>query len=170
VKFRKLLVIAPFSDIALRKQTEHVFIKKLNSLGVDAILGIELIPPVKNYNEQELLNISEQDHIEGILAVALQDYWTSRVYIPKSSSSQGNVSLYGNSLYYQSYTQEYGGYYVTKPRVKFEIRLFGVKSNQVAWMATSFTRGNTFADYNDLVNSLAKEVIKKPREENVIEK
>jgi len=169
VKFRKLLVIAPFSDIAVRKQTEHAFIKKLNSLGVDAISGIELIPPVKDYNEQDLLSILEQNHIEGILVVALQDYWTSQVYIPKTSSSQGNVSLYGNSLYYESYTREYGGYYVSKPRVKFEIRLFEVKSGEIAWIATSLTRGNAFADYSTLVNSLSEEVVKKLREEDIIE-
>jgi len=170
VKFRKLLIVAPFSDIGLRKQTENSFVAEFNSSGVSAISSIELIPPLKDYNEQELLKILEQNNIDGVLVVALQDYWTSQAYIPKSSSSQGSASLYGNSLYYKSYTQEYGGYYISKPRVKFEIRLFDSKSGQVAWLATSFTRGNAFADYNTLVKSLAKEVVKKLREENVIEK
>ncbi len=170
VKFRKILVVAPFSDIGLRRQTENAFIAQFNLSGVNAISGIELIPPVKDYDEQELLKILEQNNIDGVLVVALQDYWTSQVYIPKRSSSQGSASLYGSSLYYQSYTQEYGGYYISKPRVKFEIRLFDRKSGEVAWLATSFTKGDAFADYNTLVNSLAKEVVKKLREENVIEK
>ena len=68
------------------------------------------------------------------------------MYIPETSSSQGDVSLYGNSLYYESYTREYGGYYVSKPRVKFEIRLFEVKSGEIAWIAISLTRDNAFAD------------------------
>ncbi len=170
VNFRKLLVVAPFSDIGLRKQTENAFIAQFNLSGVNAFSSIELIPPVKEYNEQELLNILEQNNIDGVLVVGLQDYWTSQAYIPKSSSSRGSASLYGNSLYYQSYTQEYGGYYISMPRVKFEIRLFDSKSGQVAWLATSFTRGNAFANYNTLVNSLAKEVVKKLIEENVIRK
>ena len=57
VKFKKLLVVAPFSDIGLRKQTENAFIAQFNLLDVNAISSIELIPPVKNYNEQELLKI-----------------------------------------------------------------------------------------------------------------
>lgn len=169
-EFRKLLVVAPFSDIGLRKQTENAFIAQFNLSDVNAISSLELIPPVKDYNEQELLNILEQNNIDGVLVVGLQDYWTSQVYIPESSSSKGSASLYGKSLYYQSYTQKYGGYYISKPRVRFEIRLFDSKSGQVAWLATSFTRGDAFADYNTLANSLAKEVVKKLREENVIEK
>jgi len=104
VKFRKLLVVAPFSDIGLRKQTENAFIAQFNLSGVNAISSIELISPVKDYNEQELLKILEQNNIDGVLVVGLQDYWISQVYIPKSSSSLGSASLYGNSLYYQSYT------------------------------------------------------------------
>ena len=169
-KFKKLLVAAPFSDIGLRTQTENAFISQFNLSGINAISSIELIPPVKNYNEDELLNILEQNNIDGVLIVALREYWTSQVYIPRSSLSTGNVSSYSNFLYYQSYTQEYGGYYISKPRVKFEIRLFDTKSGQVAWLATSFTRGNAFAEYSTLVNSLAEEVVKKLREENLIEK
>jgi hypothetical protein len=170
VRFRKLLVVAPFSDIGLRKQTENAFITQFNMSGIEAIASIKLFPPVKNYTEPELLNILEQNNIDGILIIALQDYWTSQVYVPRGSFSGGSASLYGNFLYYQGYTQEYGGYYISKPRVKFEIRLFDTKSGQVAWLATSFTKGNGFADYNTLANSLAEEVVKKLIEENIIEK
>jgi len=169
IKFRKLLIVAPFSDIGLRKQTEDAFIAKFNLSGMNAISSIQRIPPVKDYNEQELLKILEQDKIDGIFVVALKDYWTSQTYVPKSSSSRGRVSLYGNSLYYRSYTQESGGYYISKPNVKFEIRLFDSKSGQIAWLVTSLTKGNAFADYNTLANSLAKEVVKRLIEENMLE-
>ena len=100
--------------------------------------------------------------------VGLKDYWTSQTYIPKSLSSRGNASLYGNSLYYNSYTQQYGGYYISKPNVKFEIRLFDTKSGQVAWLTSALTEGNAFADYNTLASSLAKKVVKKLIEENML--
>ena len=168
IKFGKILVVAPFSDIGLRKQTENNFIAKFNLSGMNAISSIQIIPPVKDYNEQELLNILEQNKIDGILVVGLKDYWTSQTYVPKSSSSQGTASSYGNSLYYRSYTQEYGGYYISKPNITFEIRLFDSKSSQVAWLTSSLTKGNGFADYNTLANSLAKEVVKRLIEENML--
>jgi len=169
IKFGKILIVAPFSDIGLRKQTEDAFIVKLNLSGINAISSMQRIPPVKDYSEQELLNILEQDKIDGILVAGLKDYWTSQTYVPKSSSTRGSASLYGNSLYYRSYTQEYGGYYISKPNVKFEIRLFDSKSGQVAWLATSLTKGNAFADYNALANSLAKKVVKILIEEDLLE-
>ncbi|GAH01571.1 unnamed protein product, partial [marine sediment metagenome] len=73
------------------------------------------------------------------------------------------------SLYYRSYTQEYGGYYISKPNVKFEIRLFDSRSGQVAWLATSLTKGNAFADYDALANSLAKKVVEMLIEEDMLE-
>lgn len=169
IKFGKILVVAPFSDIGLRKQTEDAFITKFNLSGMSAISSIQRIPPVRNYSEQELLNILEQDKIDGILVVGLKDYWTSQSYVPKSSTSQGTTSLYGNSLYYRSYTKEYGGYYISKPNVKFEIRLFDSKLGEVAWLTSALTKGDAFADYNTLANSLAKKVVKELIKENMLE-
>ena len=169
IKFEKILVVAPFSDIGLRKQTEDAFIAKFNLSGMNAISSIQRIPPVRDYDEQELLKILEQEKIDGILVVGLQDYWTSQSYVPKSSSTQGTASLYGNYLHYRSYTKEYGGYYISKPNVTFEIRLLDSKSAQIAWLTSSLTKGNGFADYNTLANSLAKKVVKKLIEENMLE-
>lgn len=169
IKFENILVIAPFSDIGLRQQTENAFIEKFNLSSMNAISSIQIIPPVKDYNEEELINILEKNKIDGILVAGLQDYWTSQSYVPRSSSTHGTASSYGNYLYYRSYTQEYGGYYISKPNVKFEIRLFDRQSGQLAWLVTSVTKGNAFADYKTLANSLAKEVVKKLIEENMLE-
>lgn len=171
IKFKKVLIVAPFSDIGLRKQTENAFVAQFNLSGVNvtAIPSIEIIPPVKDYDEQELVGILKKNNVDGVLVVALQDYWTSETYIPKSSSSRGSASLFGNSLYYQSYTREYGGYYVSKPVVKFEIRLFDSESEKIAWLGTSLTRGNAFANYNTLASSLAKKVVERLSEEKVVE-
>jgi len=169
IDFYKILVFVLLPDIGLRKQTENAFIVQFNLLGFNAIPSIELIPPVKVYSNQELLNIFEKNNIDGILVVGFQDFQTSELYIPRSYSSYGNASMFGNSLSYQSHTQEYGGFYISRPRVKFEICLYD-KSGQVVWLATSLTRGNAFADYNDLANSLAEEIVKKLIEENIIMK
>ena len=55
-----------------------------------------------------------------------------------------------NSLYYSSYTKS-KRYYVYYPNVSFETRLFDIKSGQVAWLVSSTTSGNAFADYENLV-------------------
>jgi PBP1b-binding outer membrane lipoprotein LpoB len=167
-KFENILVVVPFTDIGLRRQTEGIFVSKFNSSDMKALSSLELMPPVKEYSNQELMNILDKNKVDGILTVALKDYWTSESYVPKSSSTQGSANLYGNSLYYRSYTQQYGGYYVSKPNVSFETRLFDRSSGEVAWLVSSTTSGNAFADYGNLASSLAKKVVSELKKEDML--
>lgn len=167
-KFENILVVVPFTDIGLRRQTEDIFVSKFYSSDMKAMSSLEIMPPIKEYNDKELMGILDKNKIDGILTIALKDYWTSKSYVPKSSSTQGSANLYGNSLYYKSYTQEYGGYYVSKPNVIFETRLFDRKSGQVAWLVSSTTSGNAFADYGNLANSLAKKVVSELKKEDML--
>ena len=167
-KFENILVVVPFTDIGLRRQTEGIFVSKFNSSDMKALSSLELIPPIKDYSDQELMNILDKNKVDGILTVALKDYWTSESYVPKSSSTQGSANLYGNSLYYRSYTQQYGGYYVSKPNVSFETRLFDRRSGEVAWLVSSTTSGNAFADYGNLASSLAKKVVSELKKEDML--
>jgi len=168
IKFEKILIVVPFTDIGLRRQTENAFVSKFTSASVNAISSLELLPPVKEYNNQELMDILDRNKIDGILTVALKDYWTTESYVPRSSSTYGSANLYGNSLYYRSYSKEYGGYYISKPNVYFETRLFDRKSGEVAWLVTSTTSGNAFADYGNLANSLAKKIIAELKKEDML--
>ncbi len=167
-KFTKILIIAPFSDLGVRQSTEEAFKKQFELAGIPSVPSIELFPPIKNYSEEEIMKILRENNIEGILVVALKRYWNSKVYIPKTSSTQGSANLYGNSLVFQTYTRESGGYYITKPRATFEIRLYDANTGKIAWLATSFTRGNAFADSNTLLTSLAKTTVKRLLKENIL--
>src|SRR6056297_2849475 len=167
-KFENILIVVPFTDIGLRKQTEDIFVSKFNSSDMKAMSSLELMPPIKDYSDQEIMNFLDKNKVDGILTVALKDYWTSESYVPKSSSTQGSANLYGNSLYYRSYTQQYGGYYVSKPNVSFETRLFDRGSGQVAWLVSSTTSGNAFADYRNLASSLAKKVVSELKKEEML--
>ena len=168
IKFKKILVVAPFTDIGLRRQTENAFVSKFTSTEVQSVSSLQILPPIKDYTDSELMGILDRDRVDGILTIALKDYWTSQSYVPRSSSTQGSANLYGNSLSYSSYTQEYGGYYVSKPNVNFEIRLFDRRTGEVAWLVSSTTSGNAFADYRDLANSLAKKVVSELKKENML--
>ena len=166
--FRTLLVFAVYYDIGMRKLIEYTFTNKLKSKGATSYPSIDLIPPVKDYSKEEIRDILEKYKIDGILIIAFKSYWESQVYIPRSTYSSGSGYLYGNYFHYKGYTQEFGGFYVSKPRVKFETRLLDVSTGQFAWVATSITAGNAFAGVKTLVDSLADEVVKKLKSENII--
>ncbi len=158
-RYGRILVIAPFSDLQIQKAFEAELSKLFYSIKVDAFTGQEIVPPIKIYNEQELNRILNKYEIDGIMVVSLTDYFTSETYIPPSSKTSGSVSIVGNYLYYNQNTQNYGGYNIKKPRMKFEIRLYDRQSGEVAWLSSSLTRGNALADINVITSSLAQAAI-----------
>lgn len=168
--FKKVVIAAPFSDIALRKQTEQEFTCQFIMTSVLAIPSLDVIPPFKDYSESEIVEILKKNKVDAVLVVALKDFWMSNTYIPKSSSTSGTVSAFGGAFHYQSYTQEHGGHYVSKPRLEFDVRLFDTETGEPIWMATSLTKGNAFANYKTLCISLAGKVVDKLIEDNVIRK
>ena len=168
--FSNILVIAPFSDLQMQRDFEDEFASMFYSIKVDAFTAQEVIPPIKNYDEQELNKILNSYGIDGIMVVSFVDYFTSETYIPPSSKTTGSASIIGNYLYYKQKTQYYGGYNIIKPNMKFEIRLYDRKSGEIAWRATSLTRGNAFADIDDLLSSLARTTIKLILEDGILMK
>ncbi len=166
--FRNILVIAPFSDLESRTAAENIFVAKLGERGVSAIASITVMPPTKEYTEVELLRILDDSRTDGIIIVSLTDAYTKETYVPQSSTTTGSASLYGNFVNYSSRTQHHGGYYISKPRVHYELRLLDVSTGNTAWLATSLTRGNAFAGFNTLMRSLARRAVQKLAEDGVI--
>lgn len=166
--YRNIVIIAPFSDLESRTIAENAFVQKLSEHGVQGISSITLFLPTRTYTEKELLSIIEDAGADGILFVILADAYTKQTYVPQSSTTTGTASLYGNILSYSSQTQHSGGYYISKPRVRYEIRLFDVSTGNTAWLATSLTRGNSFAGFNTLVQSLARTAVQKLNEDGLI--
>lgn len=169
VSYQKILVVAPFYDIELRQNTEKAFQEEFSQRGINVLTAMQILPPTRNYSDAELEELLDRYEIDAILVVALADYWESKTYVPESSTTKGKVSVspFGNSLYYNSATSKSGGYYISKPKVKFECRLFDVKTGKVSWMASTVTSGNAFARYTTLVNSLATTTIQKLIDEQI---
>jgi hypothetical protein len=89
------------------------------------------------------------------LLIILTDAYTSKSYVPPTTTTRGTASSSGNVVNYYGTTQQYGGYYVSKPRVKYEIQLFDVETKKMAWISSSYTRGNAYAGFRTMANSLA---------------
>ena len=159
ITFSKLLVSAPFQDLETRRIAESSFVNKFNELGIEAVMAIDLIPPIKVYTEEEINKIINTNHIDGVLIATLTDYYTDQAYVPESSKTTGSATVYGNRIYGNSTTRKSGGYYINKPRVRFEVNIYTTTTGDIVWKATSFTRGNAFANQQTLLSSLADEVV-----------
>ena len=166
--YQNILVIAPFADLESRKTAEDIFVTKLSRIGLRAIPSLSILFPGRNYSNEEFAKLILDSGAEGMLLVTLTDAYTEQTYMPPSSYSTGTLTLQGNLAQYSGTTQHYGGYYISKPMVRYDIRLFDVSTGQTAWMATSLTRGNAFARFPKLINSLAETAVEQMRKDRLI--
>jgi len=166
--YQTILVIAPFADLESRKIAEDMFVTKLSPSGVLGLPSLSILFPGRNYSNEEFSKLILDSGADGILLVTLTDAYTEQTYVPPSSYSTGTATLQGNVARYSATTQHYGGYYISKPRVRYDIRLFDVSTGQTAWMGTSLTRGNAFARFPKLVESLADTAVEQMRKDRLI--
>ena len=103
-----------------------------------------------------------------MLTVTLTDSYTQKSFVPGSSKTTGSATLSGNVVNYSSRTQQSGGYYISKPRVRYELKLLDVSTGKTIWVATSRTRGNAFARFDTLIQSLSQTAIRKLQEDKLI--
>jgi hypothetical protein len=157
--FNKIMVFAPFQDISWRKSMESYFVEEFTKKGKNAVSSIEIVSPLKTYTNEEFNTLLMNAGIDAVISIIVVDAYTDQAYIPQTSTTTGSARAYGNTVYGQSRTTTSGGYYVSKPRVKFEVNLFETKTGILAWKATAFTAGNAFADTNTLFRSLATKVV-----------
>jgi hypothetical protein len=153
--FHRILVVAPFSDMEYRDTAEKNFVFWLSQFSIEAISSIQKMPPTRNYSDEDYNKILLKNNIEAVLVITLTDAFTSETYVPGSSRTDANATLMGNYIQYSSQTSQSPGYFISKPRVKFELRLFDVATGKTAWIASSFTKGNALAGFGTLMNSLA---------------
>jgi len=115
------------------------------------------------------MKILSLNQIDAVLLVVLKGSSTEQVYVPQfSSSSYGQATLTGNVINYSAYTQHYGGFFITKPRVQYEMRLYDAATGNTAWVATSLTRGNAYAHFDTLIDSLAGTAAKKLKTDGLL--
>lgn len=163
VTYKHLLIIYPSVDLDEKHTAENIYRDKFAKQGISIDIGIELLPPTREFSIDELDSIFSDHQIDGVLIVSFEDAWTKESYIPKSqsSSTKGSASVIGNSIFYKGKTKTttYGGYTVSKPRVQFTTTLYDTKTYDIAWKASSTTKGNAKASYKTLINSLAETTI-----------
>ncbi len=157
-KFTSPLVYAHFSDIALKKKMEYKMVKKLRGKRVDAIAHSDLYPPTRTYSTKEEDEVFQHYGRDSVIAILFKSDSSQKVYVPKTTTSTGNVSAYGNTAYLNSTTQTYGGYSLNKPIHNYEVKLADGKSKNIAWIGSAQTKGDTTANMDIMFGSLASKI------------
>jgi hypothetical protein len=171
--FSRILVVANISDLQSRQRLESRLVEEFRSQGIFAMEGMNLFPPTRTLTDEQKIDLLVQNNIDSYIVVGVGETGTQQVYIPQTGSStktKGSVNVYGNTGTYQekSTTTTYGGYTVSKPWVQFDAKFFDVSNGQNAWVASAFTGGNAYANFNTVVNSFSSKTVEQLIKDGIV--
>lgn len=178
--YERLMVAVQIENLDQRDDAETIFTEELAGTGVRCQRSLDVLPPTRQYDDDEFGTALADAGIDGLLIVRMTEYYEDEYYVPPSSTTSTTGSLSANTYYYgntantsgtlnaTSYTTTTGGHTYTKPRVRHEVQLWDVQSGRMAWIGCTFTRGNAYARFKHLMSSLADEIKETLQEECLI--
>ena len=174
-KFKKILIVANTNDLQDRQKIESKMVEAFTENGVFALESYKLFPPTRELTDEEKVDLLLKNNIDAFISISVGESGVNEVYIPQTSSTtktEGDVNVYGNTARYKakSTTTYQGGYTLNKPWAKFETKLYDVANGQMAWISSSFTKGNAYANRNTVINSYCGKIVDQLLEDNLITK
>jgi hypothetical protein len=165
-RYHRVLIFVNSTNLGFRRPIEEAVAARFKRNDVDAIPSLKLMLPTRTWTKTDISKVAIENNIDGVLILegGVLDYEERRISQP--AQTHGQVSPYGTWS-----ATTYGGGYTTvyAPGLEFrEIRLLDVRSGKVAWVASSFTGGNAFDDFNTVVNSLADTLVGKLVEDGLV--
>ena len=172
-EFKRILVVANTSDLEDRQKLESKMVEAFTEIGVYALESYKLFPPTRELTDEQKVDLLLKNNIDSFISISVGESGVSAVYIPQTSSTtktEGNVNVYGNTARYKekSTTTYQGGYTVHKPWAQFETKLYDVSNGRMAWIASSFTGGNAYANRNTVINSYCGKTVDKLIEDKLV--
>lgn len=174
-EFKRILVVANTNDLEDRQKLESKMVEAFSEIGVFAMESFRLFPPTRELNDEDKVELLLKNDIDAFISISVGESGVDEVYVPQTSSTtktKGEVNVYGNTARYKekSTTTYQGGYTLNKPWAEFETKLFDVSNGQMAWIASSFTGGNAYANRNTVINSYCGKTVDQLLEDNLINK
>ncbi len=168
----KVVVVVNTSDLDLKIKMESNLVSELNKKGVIAFNGYDVLPPTRNYSENDLKNIFAKNNIDSILFISIAEMGYSQQTLTtyQPYTSQGTITRMGSNQYQYS-MQTQGGpqtHTITKPRLNIITQLFDAKNGNKIWMSTARSSGNAFASINDTFKDYVIEIVKKLEDDHLI--
>lgn len=170
--FSKIIVYANTYDLGWRSSIEDAIVVGLTNAGVAAIGSMDIIPPTRHMAREQIDSALAVHDVDAFLLLTVGNTGQDRVYIParnSTTSTSGTVTTYGGMVRYSesSSTSTAGGYEISKPWASATTNLFDARTGKMAWMATSFSGGDGYANLETVLYSYCNEVVSRLVSERV---
>lgn len=159
-QYAKILVEARFQDLSLRQLAEGEFCKEVALYSnCECVESATLIFPGQTDSPEELAAILAENDIGAVIIIGPTVSGVATAYVPETSHTQGSATISGNTISGSSTTRTYGGYNLSAPWASYEVTMWDEAKHDVVWYATAQTTGDIFADWEDLVRSVARKTV-----------
>ncbi len=150
-RYAHLCVSAPDGDLRMRTAAEAAMAQALTERGVTTSSLGALTFPGKTLTDDEIAELVRKTGADGFLVLKPINSWVDEQWIPPTITTSGGYGAYGRPWGWgQSTTWVSGGYNVSRPRATFDVRLFDVAKEDVAWVASIGAAGGGDAAFVEL--------------------
>lgn len=162
-RFKTVLVSALLPNLKKRKQMEDLFSQELQKKAdVTVYKRYKVFLPTREYSAQAYVEEINSRSIDGIIQVTKAKKSTFSTYVPNQTN------CVTNSYTGQATCNSYGGYSISKPSQETQIEFLEAATGVKVWIATVSSSGNGFSGYNDIDESIAKELVENLLQDNVV--
>ena len=99
--FQRIVVVAPFTDLEKKATAENAFVAALQRQGAQAVPGMTVLPPTRDYSNDDINAALQAAGASGVLFVTLTDASMFSTYVPGSTtttgSGHGTATTYGST-------------------------------------------------------------------------
>ena len=159
--YDRILIAPMYTDLEQRETAEAKFVDAFGASLVECVPSLTVMLPTRKYTDDQLFTLLSDREIDAVLFVRQTDYYED---VSSTTTTRGTLSA--NTFYYGQTANTYGRVRSTsrtrqirKPRVRHELNVFDVTTRRMAWLGTSFTRGNAYARFKHLIESVAEDAV-----------
>ncbi|MGO9830704.1 MAG: hypothetical protein ACLPJH_11235 [Myxococcaceae bacterium] len=158
--FTRLVVLyANPLSLSGRQNVETHMVAALRDRGIYAVWGLSVFPPTRDMSPEEMSRALQVGGFDGLLVISRTGTGVQQTYVPPTTSTTtttGTITSYGyGSASYSGTSTTYTppGQTINRPWANFDTKVVDVATGRTAWIASAFTGGNGYANFDTVINS-----------------
>ena len=150
--FERLLVVGQYPHLDETAAAESDFGRDLARHGVTALRGLDLMPPTRTFDQDQVFRIAREQRVQGVLLVRRTSIHEREVWVPPGAMDEWSSP----------------GYYASYLNVRHRLELRDVETGKLAWVASTLTRGTAADEYARVISSLAQAAVRQLAQDGLI--
>lgn len=159
-------IIVSFKGVTLDEvfKLEDQMVQKLSAYNVKVIKYTDIIPPTKNYTDDEWINKIKETGADALLVINVSrdsvSTYVPETYYPGRTTSQ--VNTFSNNTYVSTYTSPgytSGGYEVSAPIMFTVSSLIDVQNGNTIWKAETSGSGDELTSFSKLLELTCDDIV-----------